>query len=70
MKTPEKLVVPPKKWRNSASLRGCAGQLKRAVTNHELWSLDNPVVELEPKTARALLEIVCQAIHTEQGHGS
>ena len=68
------LVVPPKKWRNSASLRGYAGQLRAAISeaDHRLsFGLEIPYpVAIELKTAKALLEIVCQAIHTEQGHGS
>ena len=57
---PNRLVIPPKKWRGSRSLRGYAGQLKTAIKSHDL-SFDEYVL-LEPKTARALLEILCQAI--------
>ena len=65
------LVVPPKKWRSAASLRGYAGHLRAAIEAQslKLYRGDTPpLVEIEPKTAKALLEIVCQAIHTEQGH--
>ena len=65
------LVVPPKKWRNAASLRAYAGVLKGAIAVSDCgFSYNNSFVEIGPKTARALLEIVCQAIHTEQGSGS
>ena len=71
------LVVPPKKWRSAASLRGYAGQLRAAIEAYErtIPLADGGdetfiAVELHAKTAKALLEIVCQAIHTEQGNGS
>lgn len=68
------LVVPPKTWRHSASLRGYAGQLRAAIEGADrlistIGTTQGVWVELEPTTAKALLEIVCQAIHTEQGHG-
>lgn len=61
------LVIPPKKWRNAASLRGYAGQLKAEIDYAKQTDGADCVVHL--KTAEALLEIVCQAIHTEQRHG-
>ena len=76
-KSDKTLVVPPKKWRSAASLRGYAGQLKSAI---EAYERTIPLadggdetfigVELHAATAKALLEIVCQAIHTEQDCGS
>ncbi len=69
-KSDKTLVVPPKKWRGSASLRGYAGQLRAAINAEEDYNEERVYVVLGPTTAKALLEIVCQAIHTEQGHGS
>ncbi len=72
---PERLVVPPKKWRDSDSLRGYANRLKGAIDSAEnVFAMSGDSkhrrIYLEPKMAKALLEILCQAIHTEQGHGS
>ena len=70
-KSDKTLVIPPKKWRSAASLRGYAGAIRAALNEaeRELALGGAYPVHLELKTAKALLEIVCQAIHTEQGHG-
>ena len=71
--TPDKtLVIPPKKWRGAASLRGYAGHLRSCIAEADRAAdtLGYGVeVRIDQKSARALLEIVCQAIHTEQGRG-
>lgn len=72
---PERLVVPPKKWRGSASLRGYAEWLLTEIGSADrVFAMshdpDHRRVVLSSRTAEALLEIICQAIHTEQGHGS
>ena len=74
-KTPDKtLVIPPKKWHGTASLRGYAGQLRTLIESADRVSAMSGErihrrIVLEPETAKALLEIVCQAIHTEQAAG-
>lgn len=51
-------------WRNANQLRGVASQLTAALRS----CTDGAYVELDIKTARNLLEICSQAIHTEVGH--
>lgn len=56
----------PKKllWRNSRQLRGVRSQLTVAINT----SYNGAYAEVDLKTARNLLEICDQAIHTEEGH--
>jgi hypothetical protein len=55
--------APP--WRNSAQIRGVKSQLTIAINLSE----NGAYAEVDLKTARNLLEICDQAIHTEEGHG-
>jgi hypothetical protein len=56
---PEKI-----KWRTSSQIAGVRAQLKGAIN-----CCDNGAqIELDIRTARNLLEICDQAIHTERGH--
>jgi hypothetical protein len=51
-------------WRTSAQLRGVRSQLTQAVNA----CMDGAYVTLDIKSARNLLEVCDQAIHTEEGH--
>jgi hypothetical protein len=57
--------VIDRKWRGSASLKGYRSRLVRALNAPN----DGETVQLEIRTTKALLEILDQAIHTEEGHG-
>ena len=51
-------------WRNSRQIKGVRAQLKGAINS----CTDGAYVQLDIKTARNLLEVCDQAIHTEVGH--
>lgn len=58
------LEVPPKTWRNSRQIAAYAGQIRSAIT----VSKDGAFCDINLATAYALVEICCQAIHTERNH--
>ena len=61
MSKPVKLISP---WRNSAQLRGVRSQLVAAINA----CTDGATVDLDIRSARNLVEVCDQAIHTEVGH--
>lgn len=56
--------VPPKKWRSEPQLRGVQSQVQRGINSCE----DGATVEIDVATAHAVIEIIEQARHTENGH--
>ena len=54
-------------WRNSHQLAGVRSQLQAAVSASTAY-VYSEYVALDFKTARNLLEVCDQAIHTEKGH--
>ena len=63
-KSRDPLEVPPKKWKNAASLQSLAGQLRVAAETSE----DGATVVIDIGSAWSILEALCQAIHTERQH--
>jgi hypothetical protein len=59
-------MTAPKKWFNSKSLRGYKSRIVAALNANK----DGAYVEIDYSTATALLEILDQAIHMEEGHGN
>jgi hypothetical protein len=53
-------------WRGSKQLRGVRSRLQAALNA----CTDGAWVELDIKTAKNLIEVCNQAIHTEEGHGT
>lgn len=59
------LKQPKRVWRSSTQLRGVKSRVTAAIN----VCSDGAYVEIDLKTARNLLEVCDQAIHTEKGHG-
>jgi hypothetical protein len=57
--------VAERPWRSSRSLAGVRAQLVGAINQCE----DGAHVLVDYKTAKNLVEVCDQAIHTERGHG-
>lgn len=57
-------------WRGSDELKDIRKKLQHAVSVQEVLSAITTNVILQPGVAQDLLEVIDQAIHTEEGHGS
>jgi hypothetical protein len=53
-------------WRDSRSLAGVRSQLVAAINACD----DGAYVQVDMSTARNLVQVCDQAIHTEEGHGT
>lgn len=53
------------KWRNSRQIRGVRAQLMAAINSCE----NGAQIELDIRSARNLIEVCDQVIHTEERHG-
>jgi hypothetical protein len=60
------LQVPPKRWRNSASLQALAGYMRAELVRYELKP-EQHSVQIGSTQARSIIEALCQAIHMERG---
>lgn len=58
------MPVPPKKWRNERQLRGIQANVQGGLNA----CIDGATVEIDYTTAKAVIEIIEQARHTELGH--
>jgi hypothetical protein len=63
---PTQLKLVPKTWRNVSQILGHAAKLDAAINACN----NGAYVTIDLKTARNLLDICAQAIHTEKGHGN
>lgn len=58
------MAVPSKKWRGERELRGIQANVQGAINGCR----DGAYVDLDYKTAKAVVEIIEQARHTEIQH--
>jgi hypothetical protein len=61
-----KKIIKTSVWRNSNQIKGVRAQLVGAINA----CTNGAKIELDIKSARNLVEICDQAIHTEEGHGT
>lgn len=58
------VLTPASKWRTAQQIRGVRAMLKRDLNA----CADGAAVQIDLKTARNLIEVCDQAIHTETEH--